>query len=142
MVVICCSCCFVLEGEQLFVIGDLLIEFSCEYENTVFKFGKDILISSDPLTNHFKPSFQSSLTPSIQQSIHPSLSAQPRSQPFLRSVLCLPSNDVDLISVTRMFRYSQNNVPQQVQDVMRGWWCILGVSLVFVSCASDAFPPV
>lgn len=40
-------------------------------------------------------------------------------------------NDAGLVSVT-MFRYSENHVPQQIQDGANSWWCILGVSLVFV----------
>lgn len=48
-----------------------------------------------------------------------------------RLVLVFLLNDAGRVPMT-MFRYSENHVPQQIQDVMRGWWCILGVSLVFV----------
>lgn len=44
-----------------------------------------------------------------------------------------------------MLKYTENPVPRQSQDAKRGWWCIFGVSLVFVSysngnqsCESDA----
>lgn len=48
------------------------------------------------------------------------------------SVECFLSNDEDRISVT-MLKYSENLDPPQRQDEKRGWWCIFGVSLVFVS---------